>query len=103
MLEPPLVRQPPTPEPRRRLLDNPRVLAALFVIGLAIMAGLFWLSGQTTVIAPQLLTDRLLYVVVALAMALLVALVFVLARNLIKLWVERRQAAPIVADHLVVR
>ena len=37
-----------SPEPRRRPLDNPRVLtvAALLLIG--VLAGLFWLAGRTT-------------------------------------------------------
>jgi two-component system nitrogen regulation sensor histidine kinase NtrY len=74
---------PPAPAPRRRLLDNPRVLAALAVVLVGVLAGLFWLSGRTAEIEPQLIDG-----------VMLVALLFVLARNLVKLWVEQRRAAP---------
>ena len=50
--------------------------------------------GRTSEIAPQLLTDVLLYPLLAVDLALLAALGLVLARNLLKLWVEQRQAAP---------
>src|SRR5262245_52295582 len=80
--------------PRRRLLDNPRVLlvAGLFLI--AILGGLFWLADRTSEIAPPVLTGALLYGLLAVDLVLLVALAFVLARNLLKLWVEQRRAAP---------
>src|SRR6185436_19330498 len=38
--------------------------------------------------------DVVLYALLSLNLALIIALVFVLARNLVKLWVEQRQAAP---------
>jgi two-component system nitrogen regulation sensor histidine kinase NtrY len=82
------------PEPRRRLLDNPRVLTLLVVLLVAVMAFLFWLSGRTAELETQVLTGVVLYALLALDIALLVALAFVLARNLLKLWVEQRQAAP---------
>ena len=81
-------------EPRRRWLDRPRVLLTVGLLLLAILAALFWLANQTSQIAPQLLTDVLLYALLAVDLALLVALSFVLVRNLLKLWVEQRQAAP---------
>ncbi len=82
------------PEGRRRLLDRPRVLAALAVLLIGILAGLFWFANRTTEIAPRLLADVLLYALLAVDLALLAALFFVLARNLLKLWVEHRHAAP---------
>jgi len=81
-------------EVRRRPLDNPRVLAIAGTLLIAILAGLFWLAGRTSEIAPALLTDVLLYALLAVDLALLLALSFVLARSLLKLWVEQRQAAP---------
>src|SRR5688572_12062075 len=81
-------------EQRRRALDNPRVLAVAGCLLVAILAGLFWLAGRTNDIAPPLLADVLLYFLVAVDLALLAALCFVLARSLLKLWVEQRQAAP---------
>ena len=82
----------PPPPPRRRLLDNPRVFTVLALLLVGVMAGLFWLSGHTAEIEPQLVTDVVLYALLSVNLALLVALVFVLARNLVKLWVEQRQA-----------
>ncbi len=82
------------PEGRRRLLDNPRVLTLIALLLIAVLAGLFWLSGQTSEIALPILADVLLYPLLAVDLALLAALGFVLARNLLKLWVEQRQAAP---------
>ncbi len=81
-------------EGRRRLLDNPRVLVLIAILLIALLAGLFWLSGQTSEIALPILADVLLYPLLAVDLALLAALGFVLARNLLKLWVEQRQAAP---------
>jgi len=84
----------PVPEPRRRPLDNPRVLTAVAALLIAVLAGLFWLSESSTQIALPLLSDVLLYALLAVDLALLAALLFVLARNLLKLWVEQRQARP---------
>ena len=85
----------PAPAARRRPLDNPRVLIVAAVLLLAVLAGLFWLSDQTADIAAAVLTDVLLYALLAVdSGAAAGALVFVLARNLLKLWVEQRQAAP---------
>ena len=81
-------------EGRRRWLDSPRVLVSAGVLLLAIMAALFWLANRTSEIAPQLLTDVLLYALLAVDLVLLAALAFVLGRNLLKLWVEQRRAAP---------
>ena len=79
---------------RRRPLDSPRLLTVVGLLLVAILAGLFWLAGRTSDIAPPLLADVLLYFLVAVDLALLAALCFVLARSLLKLWVEQRHAAP---------
>ena len=84
----------PAVETRRRTLDNPRLLIAAALLLIAMLGGLFWLSERTTEIALPLLTDVILYALLAVDVALLVALFFVLARNLLKLWVEQRRSAP---------
>src|SRR4029453_3166030 len=84
----------PVPEVRRRPLDNPRVLIAAALLLIALLVGLSWLSDRTTEIALPVLTDVVLYALLAVDVALLLTLCFVLARNLLKLWVEQRQAAP---------
>ncbi len=85
---------PVAAEPRRRLLDNPRVLTIIGMLLVGVLAGLFWLSSRTSEIALPLLADVLLYPLLAVDLALLAALVFVLARNLFKIWVEQRRAVP---------
>jgi two-component system nitrogen regulation sensor histidine kinase NtrY len=79
---------------RRRPLDNPRVLAVLVLLLVGVLGGLYWLSTSTTEIALPLLTDVILYALLGVDLALLVALFFVLIRNLLKLWVEQRHAVP---------
>ncbi len=82
------------PDAPRRALDNPRVLIAIAVLLIAVLAGLFWLSNRTSEIPVLELSGVVTYALAALDLALLLALFFVLARNLVKLWVEQRQAAP---------
>jgi two-component system, NtrC family, nitrogen regulation sensor histidine kinase NtrY len=88
--------QPPAaaPDARRRPLDNPRVLIVVALLLIAVLAGLFWLSNRTSEIPVLELSDVLTYALVAVDLALLVALFFVLARTIVKLWVEQRQAEP---------
>ncbi len=83
------------PEARRRPLDNPRVLTAAAVLLLGLLAGLIWLSNTTTEIALPVLAEGVFYAMIGVCVTLLLALGFVLARNLLKLWVEQRQAAPL--------
>ena len=91
----PLDASPPPPAaPRRRALDNPRVLTVVALLLVALLAGLYWLSTSTTEMALPILTDVILYALLGVDIALLIALLFVLARNLLKLWVEQRRAVP---------
>jgi two-component system nitrogen regulation sensor histidine kinase NtrY len=72
------------------------LLAAAAALLVAALIGLAWLSDRTGTgeIVSPLLSDVLLYVLYAVDLTFLAALVFVLARNLLKLWVEQRRAAP---------
>ena len=81
------------PDARRRPLDNPRVLIAIALVLIGLLVGLFWLSSRTSEI-PLQLSGLMLYSVLAVDLLLLVTLFFVLARNLVKLWYDQRQAAP---------
>jgi two-component system nitrogen regulation sensor histidine kinase NtrY len=80
----------------KRALDNPRLITAAVALLLLLLAGLVWVSERTGTgeIVSPLLSDVLLYVLYAVDLTILAALLFVLARNLVKLWVEQRRAAP---------
>src|SRR6478672_6010861 len=84
------------PERPKRALDNPRVIAAAVGMLLLMLAALVWLSERTGTgeIVSPLLSDALLKLLYAVDLTILAALLFVLARNLVKLWVERRRAEP---------
>ena len=82
------------PAPRRRLLDRPGILVIAGLLLASLLVTLLWLANRTSDMAPQLLTGALLYALLAVDLVLLVALFFVLVRNVVKLWVEQRHAAP---------
>ena len=78
--------------PRRPLRDNPVLLLlwiALLVVALAAMLSLADRSSQ--LLLPDFLSEVVLYAVSVVDLTLMVALVFVLARNVLKLVVERRR------------
>lgn len=91
-----IARTRPEPAQRgpRRLLDRPGVLSVAALVLVALLGALFWLTSRSRDIAPQLLTDVLLHALVAVDLLLLAGLSFVLVRNVLKLWVEQRHAAP---------
>jgi two-component system nitrogen regulation sensor histidine kinase NtrY len=78
----------------RRPLDNPRMLIVAALLLLMVLAGLFWLSDRTSEIPLTILNDVVLYALLGVDLTLLAALLFVLVRNLVKLWVEQRRSAP---------
>ena len=70
------------------------MLLAGIVILLAALAGLLTLARRSRELAPDFLTEFVLYALSATNLAMLVVLAFVLARNIVKLVVERRHALP---------
>jgi two-component system, NtrC family, nitrogen regulation sensor histidine kinase NtrY len=82
------------PSPARKpFRDNTKLL----LVGIAILValgGLLTLASRSTTLAPDFLTEFVLYALSATNLTMLVALVFVLARNIVKLVVERRRALP---------
>ena len=52
------------------------------------------MADRSTELAPDYLSEVVLYALTAACMTMLVVLGFLLARNIIKLWVERRRGAP---------
>jgi two-component system nitrogen regulation sensor histidine kinase NtrY len=87
-------RRSSTPDGRKPFLDNtPLLLTGILALLLA-LAGLLALGSRSSTLAPDFLADVVLYALSATNLTILVALTFVLARNIIKLIVERRRALP---------
>jgi hypothetical protein len=78
----------------RPFFDNVKLI--LLGIGALIgtLAGLLALANRSASLAPDFLAEFVLYALSATDATILVALVFVLARNIVKLLVERRRALP---------
>src|SRR5919106_5139981 len=80
--------------PRRPFRDNPRLILAGIIVLLAALAALVAIASRTSRFSPDFLSEFVLYALSAADVTMLAALVFVLARNIIKLIVERRHALP---------
>src|SRR6266850_5833158 len=97
----PVPRQPAPPSRRssaasgrRPFKDNTRLLLVGIVVLFAALVGLLTVANRSATLAPDFLTEFVLYALSATNLTMLVVLVFVLARNIVKLIVERRQARP---------
>src|SRR5579859_2114742 len=84
---------PPRRE-RRPFKDNPRSILAGILVLLAVLAAILTLANRSDRFSPDFLTEFVLYALSAADLTMLAALVFVLARNIVKLVVERRRALP---------
>jgi two-component system nitrogen regulation sensor histidine kinase NtrY len=86
---------PPAPlPPRRPFRDNPRLILAGIAVLVAVLVAILVVAERTSRLSPDFLTEVVLYALSAIDVMMLLALVFVLARNVIKLLVERRRAIP---------
>src|SRR5499427_3418973 len=84
-----------TPEPPRRpFRDNPRLILAGIAILVGVLIALLAIARGTSRLSPDFLSEFVLYALSAADLTMLVALVFVLARNIVKLVVEHRMALP---------
>jgi two-component system, NtrC family, nitrogen regulation sensor histidine kinase NtrY len=81
---------------RRPFRDNPRLILAGIAVLVAALIGILYVAQRTSRLAPDFQTEVVLYALSATNLMMLLALVFVLARNVIKLLVERRRAIPFV-------
>ena len=90
--------QPPrrssAPASRKPFLDNTPVLLVGVLALVAALVGLFALGRGSSRLAPDFQTDVVLFALSATNLTILVALAFVLTRNIVKLVVERRRALP---------
>jgi two-component system nitrogen regulation sensor histidine kinase NtrY len=80
--------------PRRPLRDNPRLILAGMIVLLAALVGIVALANRSAGLSPDFLTEFVLWGLWAADLTILLGLTFVLARNVIKLIVERRRALP---------
>jgi two-component system nitrogen regulation sensor histidine kinase NtrY len=79
---------------RRPFRDNPRLILAGIALLLLVLVALAALASRTPSFSPDFLTEFVLYALSAADLTMLAALLFVLARNIVKLIVERRRALP---------
>lgn len=78
----------------RRFKDNPLLLFAGIVVLGGALAGMMTLADHSSRFAPDFLTEFVLYALSVVDLTMLVALLFMLARSVIKLIVERRRGLP---------
>jgi two-component system nitrogen regulation sensor histidine kinase NtrY len=92
------VRLPPRRKPpgRRRppFRDNPRLILLGIVLLLAGLAVTLTFANRSARLSPDFLIEFVLYAVSLADLTMLVGLLFVLARNVVKLLVERRRGLP---------
>jgi two-component system nitrogen regulation sensor histidine kinase NtrY len=93
VLRPKIDREPATPE-RRPFRDNPRLILLGILILIGALVAMVTLADRAPEMNPNFLTEVVLYALSAADLTMLVALGFVLARNVIKLAVERRRGLP---------
>ena len=80
---------------RRPFRDNPPRILAGIVILLAALGVIVWLADRTARLSPDFLTEVVLYALYATNITMLVALGFVLARNVIKSVFDGRSGLPL--------
>src|SRR5258708_3183176 len=84
---------PPAPAGRRPFRDNPRLILLGIVVFLGLLAAILAVANRSR-FSPDFTTEFVLYGLLVADLTMLVALVFVLARNIVKLVVERRGGLP---------
>src|SRR5712692_1218909 len=85
--------QPPS-SPRRPFRDNPRLILVGIALLLAVLAAILALANRTPRFTPDFLSEFVLYPLSAADFTILVIFVWLLARNIVKLFVERRRGLP---------
>src|SRR5262245_14715449 len=83
------------PAPSRRpFRDNPRLILVGIAVLLAALVAILVAANRSSGFSPDFMTEFVLYALTAADLTMLVALVFVLARNIVKAVVERRRDRP---------
>jgi two-component system, NtrC family, nitrogen regulation sensor histidine kinase NtrY len=86
-------RLPPAPR-RRPFRDSPKLILAGIAVLVGVLIALLAIANGTSRFSPDFLSEFVLYALSAADLTMLAALLFVLARNIIKLVVERRKSLP---------
>jgi two-component system nitrogen regulation sensor histidine kinase NtrY len=82
------------PAGRRPLRDNPVLILVWIVLLLAALAAMLSLADRSAQLSADFLSEVVLWTLSAADVSMVVVLAFVLARNVIKLMVERRRGLP---------
>ena len=90
----PLQTRPLDRPERRPFRDNPRLIILGIVLLLAALVAMLNLADRSTELNPDFLSEVVLYALSAADLMMVAALVLVLARNIVKLVVERRRGLP---------
>ena len=97
-VRPPALTETPQPLPhapaRRPFRDNPRLILLGILVLLVALVAMVTLADRAPDFNPNFLTEVLLYALSVADLTMLLALGFVLARNIVKLLVERRHGLP---------
>jgi two-component system, NtrC family, nitrogen regulation sensor histidine kinase NtrY len=78
---------------RRPVWDNTRLILLAIVVLASALAALITVASRSAV-SPDVLTEVVLYALLAADLTMLAALLFLLARHIVKLVVERRRGRP---------
>ncbi|MEQ1868895.1 MAG: ATP-binding protein [Vicinamibacterales bacterium] len=88
---------PPLPTPpgaHRPFRDNPRLILAGIAVLVGALIAILTVANRSPRFSPDFTSEFVLYGLTAADLTMLVALVFVLARNIVKVVVERRLGRP---------
>ena len=78
---------------RRAFRDSPRLILVGIGVLIAVLVAMLVAANRLR-FAPELFTEVVLYALIATDLTMVAALAFVLARNVVKLIIERRRALP---------
>src|SRR5512133_2849235 len=79
---------------RRPFRDNPFLILLGIALLIAALGATVAFGSRSSRYSPDFLTEFVLYALSAVDLAMILALVFVLARNILKMMVERRRGLP---------
>ncbi|HSL23274.1 MAG TPA: ATP-binding protein [Vicinamibacterales bacterium] len=80
--------------PRRRFTDNPRLIILGILLLIAGVVAMVTLADRSTELYPDFLSEVVLSALLFVDLTMVVVLVYLLARYIVKLIVERRRALP---------